>query len=465
MISSTVFQRSDLHEYQRHCIRVAKNNKQAGLFLDPGLGKTAIGLTVVRDTLAWAGPWLCIAPLRVMDTWEKERDRWSHTKNLIITRLHGRGKDDRLFSNADIYLMNYEGIGWLSDAIKTVKGQGIPFFNLLLDESQRIKAHNTKRWKTLRKLLPLFDYRLLLTGTPASNGLLGLWTQQYVLDEGEAFGHSITAYKQRFFAPVDYFGYDWQPVSGAEEKIWEEVGRRSVSLRHLDHITMPELVRNEIEVDLPEPVMSQYKELQEELFLEIDEEFVHPPNAAVAANKLRQVTQGGVYDEEGAWHVLHNTKLDALLSLIDELQGSPLLCLYQFRGELDMITKALDKKKVRCAVLNGDTTPAASSTIIDQWNNDQVPVLLAHPKTVSLGLNLQMGSAHNLCWYALTWSLDDFIQSEARIWRQGQRQTVIVHTILASSTIDRTVLGALSAKDKTQRDLLNALKLYGRENG
>jgi len=457
--------RSDLHEYQKDAVAFAKERRRAGLFLSPGLGKTIISLTLISEALGEdRTPWLVVCPLRVVNTWVSEIERWFHTLHLKPVVVHGRGKSELLRTPADVYLINYEGLPWLYNELRGTRGVNAPFNNLILDESHKIKSPTAKRWKLLKKMLPMFDHRILLTGTPASNGLLGVWTQQFVIDEGAALHDRFNTYKHRYFYPVDFQGFNWQPVEGAEERIREEMRPTSISMRHIDHLTMPELTRNLIEVSLPSAVMQQYRELQKEFFLQVEDGVVHPANAAVVANKLRQIVQGGVYLEGGDWNELHNTKLEALVALIEELQGSPLLCLYQFNGELEMVTNELYKQKISYAVLNGDTGPQESKDIIDAWNADEISVLMAHPKTVSLGLNLQHGTAHNICWYSLTWSLDDFQQSEARLWRQGQRRTVIVHSILAKGTIDKTVLYALAGKNRTQKALLDALKHSRREH-
>lgn len=466
-MNSSLRSRLDLHGYQQAAIRWGKEHRQAALFLDPGLGKTAIALTVISDTLALEElPWLVVCPLRVIDQWPLERDRWAHLQHLEMEVLHGEWKSANLHLDADIYLMNYDGIPWLHDKLKASRGALAPFRNVVFDESHKLRRAETVRWKLVKSMLPMFNRRILLSGTPCGCGLEGCFTQNFTLDRGEGFGDDFNAWRERYFLPRDIRRFAWDPAPETEERIWQVMGKRALSMRAEDHLQLPELTRNEITVTLPAPIMEQYRYLEEEFLMNLEGESVLAANAAVAALKLRQVVQGGIYGEpdpfsgQKEWHQLHTKKLDALFSLIEELQGSPLLVLYQFKGELETFKAAAEKLKIRYACLNGDTTPSAAKQIIEMWNQDKVEVLMAHPQTVSLGLNLQMGSAHNVCWLAPTWSLDDHIQCEARIWRQGQRRGVVVHSIVAARTIDRRVVQALARKDATQTALLDALKEY-----
>lgn len=456
-MSSYSFSRADLHGYQHHAIGHIILGREVGVFLSPGLGKTVIGLTAITELRN--GSWLVVCPLRVMDVWNEEVVKWEHTRHLTVTVLHGLHKPDRLFdTKADVYLINYEGLPWLYEMLRPSGGREAPFQHLICDESQKLKDPSTNRWKKFKAMVPMFGYRVLMTGTPCGGGgLEGLWSQHYILDQGEKFGRDFKLYRSRFFAPRDHEGYQWDLQDGAEEKIWKMAEPRCLSMRSVDHLNMPELVRNEVRVQLPTKVMDAYSFLEDEFFLKLgNDQFVISETAAVTGLKLRQMAQGGIYDDFQEWHIQHNRKLDTLENLIDELQGSPALVLYQFNGELAMLLSRFPK----AVVMNGGTSAKESKKIIEAWNKDEIPVMFAHPKTVGLGLNLQYGSAHNIIWYCPTWSLEEYIQVEARLWRQGQKKTVVVHHIVAERTIDVAVMRAVKRKDETQTKLLEALKEY-----
>lgn len=430
---------------------------RAGLFLSPGLGKTAISLTIIQECLSERNPWLVLCPLRVMDTWEQEIKAWKHLSGLRSVRLHGKYKVDVLHEQADLYLMNYEGLPWLHELLVRNKGKDSPFHNIILDESQRMKAHNTKRWKKFRSMVPMFDRRLLLTGTPlGGGGVEGLFTQTYILDRGRTFGHNFTDFQYRYFNPSPHCEYSWVLREGALDEIWKQIDPFCLSMRAIDKLDMPELIRNNIYVDLPRDAAAMYYQVKEDFFLQLDDNtVVLPPTAAATLMKLRQISQGGVFDEEGIWHRLHDAKVEALIDLVDELNGTPLIVFYQFNGELERLREVFPA----APAYRGGLSQKEATQIKSDFNSDKIPVLFAHPKAASLGLNLQEGSAHNICWFTPTYSLEEFIQSEARLWRQGQDRGVVVHHILSRGTVDHAIMAALEAKDGTQQFLIKQLLL------
>lgn len=456
-MTSWQLSKSDLHGYQEHAIGHLLLGRETGIFLSPGLGKTIIGLTAVTELSDGRG-WIVICPLRVMHVWIAEIQKWEHTRHLTHMVLHGPNKDEQLRQKADVYLMNFEGIPWLQEKLKRSRGRDAPFSHLIVDESQRLKDPSTNRWKKFKTMTPMFGYRAIMSGTPCGGGgLEGLWSQHYILDQGAKFGTEFKNYRDRFFTPRDYEGYQYDLRPGAEEKIWTMAEPRCLSMRSVDHLNMPDLVRNEIHVQLPPKARSQYEFLEDEFFIKLEnDKYVISNTAATTGLKLRQISQGGIYDDMARWHVMHEEKLNALSALVDELQGTPLLVLYQFNGELEQILKRFPN----AVTMNGDTKPSEQKTITDAWNNDEIAMMAAHPRTISLGQNMQYGSAYNICWYCPTWSLEEYIQTEARMWRQGQENTVVVHHIITERTVDLAVMRSIRRKDETQVALLNALKEY-----
>lgn len=455
----------DLHPYQRQAIDFAHYSGRAGLFLLPGLGKTAIGLYLIARNRDHS--WLIVCPLRVMAVWEEELTKWADLCHLRVCKLYGPKRGELLAGpKHDVYLINYESLGWLHRALSPSKGQLAPFHHLILDESQRIKDPSTNRWKTLKAMLPIFINRVLLTGTPlGGGGLKGLWSQQFVLDGGRSLGKNFTTFERKHFRKVS--DYKWEPWPGTEEYLWGVLDPYCMSMRSVDLLDMPPLTRNIIQVDLPAKARALYDELEQKLFLQLESgETILPPTAAATLTKLRQITQGGVYDDEkdekgrplGNWHRLHTAKLEALDGLVDELQGNPLIVLYQYRGELEV----LRGRYPDAPVIAGGVGIEESERIRREWNEGRHPVLLAHPRPIGTGLNYQSGG-HNICWLANTWSLDDQIQAEARLWRQGQDRGVIVHHIIARNTVDLVVARALASKEATHNDLITALLSYRKE--
>ena len=467
------------HAYQLRALKFLVSRACAGLFLDPGLGKTSItlgALSVLKEKGLFNRA-LVLAPLRVCHAvWPEEVKKWKEFNNLKVVVLHGPRKDELLEEDADIYVMNYEGLDWLTGA--TIKrgwtGKESTVYTLenfdkirpdvlVVDESSKTKRVTTARFKALKTILPKFSRRYILTGTPAPNGLLDLFGQTYVLDEGRSLGSFITRYKMEYFLPLDRNGWQWAIKPGAEERIYEKLRPLVMRLAAEDYLELPELIENIIRVDLPPKARKVYDDLETEALAELEDGTkVMAMSAGAATIKLRQCSGGGLYDgkDEGSWTHLHDAKTEALVDLVDELQGSPLLVAYEFKHDLARIQKALGKD---IPFIGGGTKPAEMNEIIRKWNAGQIPVLLGHPASMGHGLNLQ-GAGQHVCWYGLTYDFELYDQFIRRVLRQGNtHKSVTVHHIVARGTVDEAILRALRRKEKNQGALLAALKEYRRE--
>lgn len=448
------------HAYQQKAIEFCLANKYAGLFLDPGLGKTAISLSVIKSLKKSDEKIkvLVIAPLLVAhNVWPNETRKWKQFEDLTVHVLHG--KDKRTDVDADIYVINPEGLPWLKDNWKSLPA----FHTLVIDESTKFKHSNTKRFKLLKPLLPTFSRRYILTGSPAANGLLDLFGQMYVLDLGRSLGRYITHFRNRFFYPTGYGGYEWKLRQGGEQEIYELIAPSVMRLSAKDELDLPDLVENDIWIDLPPKVMKQYKELEDDMLLVLDEGIVTALNAGSVSNKCRQVSNGGLYidKQDGTRDTahLHYEKAQAVCNIIEEV-GEGVLVLYEFRHDLDRLQREI--KKVTGHVpphLGGGVPASKAKQIVDDWNAGAIPVLLGHPASMGHGVNLQ-GYGSHVVFHSIPWDLELYEQAVARIYRQGVTSRVLVHHILSRGTVDRVVRSAIHAKDRTQQALLDALKNY-----
>lgn len=424
------------------------------------LGKTSTTLasfTVLKEAGAARGL-LVVAPLRpVYKVWPVEVAKWKDFENLRVEILHGPKKGEALRRPADIYCINYEGLQWLEAELAKLKKEKreIPFDVLVLDESHKIKNTKTVRYKTLRGIRHLFNRCWILTGTPASNSIENLFGQIYMLDGGARLGKFITHFRRLYFNEYPQRGgYSlWEPRRGAEDEIKAKIRDIAMYLSAEDHLTMPKLIENIIKVDLPAGTRKVYEELEDEFIAELNSGVVTAANAGAKSMKLRQIVGGGVYGSNGA-QVLDDAKVEALLDLIEEQEGQPLMVAVGFQHEVARIRKALgyDAPYLGSGLSNNE-----ANQIVDDWNAGKIPVLLVHPTTSSLGLNLQAGG-NAMVWFTLTWSHDEYVQTIARIWRQGQEKPCVIHHLIAVDTIDERVLEVLRSKDAKQRDLLASLK-------
>ena len=440
-------------KYQFEAVKFILAHCNSGIFLDPGMGKTSTTLTAV-DLLKQKGAIqrvLIIAPIRPMyKVWPDEIKKWDHTRHLKYTILHGDDKDKRLRDIADIYLINPEGLKWFmnENGMEILKPD-----MLVIDESTKFKDYSTARFKLLKPYLRKFKWRLILTGEPAPNGYMDLFGQMYIVDEGNSLGRYITHYRANFFFPTGYGGYEYKLQPGADKVIQEKIKPCVMRLSAEEHLDMPELIFNDIMVDLPDNVRQIYKSFEDDFIATIGDSTVISPNAAAVGSKCRQVANGGVYDEFHTSLHIHDVKTAALVDLVEQLQGNPLLVAYEFQHDLDRIKKVFPD----APVLTG-ASGTKLERMIDGFNNGNIPVLVGHPASAGHGLNLQ-AACHHVCFYGLTWDLDLYHQFYKRVWRQGQPSNrVFVHRILADKTLDRTVARTLYHKDATQQHFLNAIR-------
>jgi len=440
--------------YQERALRFLLQHPAAALFLEPGLGKTSVVLAALRVLLdsGNARRALVVAPLRVVQgVWPAEVMKWAEFQNTKISIIHGTPtqRQQALSKDAELYLINPENFVWLLRQRWTLPDV------LVLDESTKFKNPQSKRFKALRNALKggAFPRRAILTGTPAPNGYEDLFAQVYVLDGGERLGKYITHYRMKYFVQA-FNGFDWDLREGAEELIQEKIRDIALTMTTDEYAEMPELTKVHMPVVLPSPAMSKYSGLEEDFLLKIDDEYVTAFQAGVLGNKLRQMVGGWVYDSgvKRTPHHMHDAKLDALADLKEELGSEPLLVAYEFKPEGEAIAERLG-----CPRLGGGVSARRGQEIIDAWNRRELPAMAIHPASGGHGLNLQEGGRH-LAFFGLPWDLELHDQMIARIWRQGQRERVVVHYLMAQGTIDERVYEVLVKKDRTQQDLLAALK-------
>lgn len=444
------------HNYQSYAIEYIETHPIASVFLDMGLGKTSITLTAISNLLFDSfevHKVLVIAPLRVArDTWTAEVEKWDHLRNLRLSVAVGTVAERKaaLLHQADVYIINRENLGWLIDE------SGIPFdFDMVvIDELSSFKNHNTKRFKSLLKVRPKIKRIVGLTGTPASNGLIDLWAEFRVLDMGQRLGRFITKYRTDYFTPDKRNGqivYSYKPLPFAEEMIYRKISDITISMKSTDHLKMPELISSEYAVHLSAEEHLLYDELRKDLVLSLSKGEVTAANAASLSGKLSQMANGAVYDDFGNINFIHDKKLDALEDIIEAANGKPVLVAYWFKHDLNRITERLKSLHIPFSCLD-------DSASIKRWNNGEIPVALIHPASAGHGLNLQKGGS-TMVWFGLTWSLELYQQTVARLWRQGQTaNTVVVQHIVTKGTIDERILAALKNKDKTQSALIDAVK-------
>lgn len=444
------------HDYQKYAINFIKENPIAAVLLDMGLGKTSITLTAINDLLFDSfdvRKVLVIAPLRVArDTWIAEVDKWDHLRHIICSVAVGTEAERKaaLRKKAHIYIINRENISWL------IEESGIPFdFDMVvIDELSSFKNGKAKRFKSLLKVRPLVKRIVGLTGTPAGNGLMDLWAEFRVLDMGKRLGRFISNYRLNYFTPDKRNGqiiYSYKPLPYAEDAIYRQISDITISMKATDHLKMPELVSSEYAVRLSDEEKQKYADLKQELVLSLGDTEITAANAASLSGKLSQMANGAIYDDNGEVIQIHDRKLDALEDIIEAANGKPLLVAYWYQSDRDRIEKRLHELHIPFSRMD-------SSDSIHRWNNGELPVALIHPASAGHGLNLQSGGS-TIVWFGMTWSLELYSQTNARLWRQGQTSdTVVVMHIITDGTIDEDILKALQRKDKTQSALIAAVK-------
>lgn len=438
------------YAYQQRAIDIIESHPFYGLFLDMGLGKTVITLTAIESLIYEqfeVSKVLIIAPKRVAEsTWQDEANKWNHLSSLRFSTILGDAEQraEAYNADADIYVINRENVEWL------FKSFPCKWDMLVVDESSSFKNPSSVRFKVLKRMLPHFRRRIILTGTPTSNTLMDLWSQMYILDLGERLEKTITSYRLKYFFPDkrnQYVIYSYKPRKGAQEFITHRISDICMSMKASDYLTLPKKVVNVVPVILPDEAKQMYKQMVIDQVVGLgDSEQITALQAATVSNKLLQISNGSVYTDDGGVKIVHKEKVHVLEEIIDESGGEPVLVFYGFRHDVQAI-----KEEIPDAVeLDGKET-------LDAWNAGKIRVLLAHPASAGYGLNMQSGG-HIVVWYGLTWSLEQYQQANARLYRQGQDKPVIIHHIVAKSTIDEKVLQALRMKKKGQDALLDAVK-------
>lgn len=437
------------HDYQKVAIRKIIENEAYALLLDMGLGKTVSTLTAINELkydYFEVNKVLVIAPKRVAeDTWSREVAKWEHLQHLTVSKVLGSEAQRRkaLQRDADIYVINRENVEWLVNYY----GPKWPFDMIVIDELSSFKSPKSKRFKALRKVRPLAKRVVGLTGTPAPNSLIDLWSQIYLIDRGERLEKTFTAYKRKYFIQDPYLVYKIELKDGAEEEIYNRIDDICLSMKAKDYLKgLPEAAMNVIEVDISPQERTLYKKLERDYILEFADGDIVASTAAVLSNKLLQLSSGAAYNENNGVQHIHNAKLDALEEIVEGAQGQPILVFYNFKHDLERI-----KKRFKHAEELKD------SDTIERWNNGEIPILLAHPASAGHGLNMQDGG-HIIVWYGLNWSLELYQQANARLHRQGQKNTVIIHHLVLKDSIDERVMEVLQGKEKQQDALMEAVK-------
>ncbi|MGN0359021.1 MAG: SNF2-related protein [Blautia sp.] len=445
------------HNYQKYAIDFILEHPIAAILLDMGMGKTSIVLTAIMELIYdrfEVNKVLIIGPLRVArTTWPEEIKKWEHLKGLRYSVVVGTAAERKaaLKDDADVYIINRENVPWL------IEQSGMPFDYdmVVIDELSSFKSWQSKRFRSLMKVRPQVKRIVGLTGTPSSNGLMDLFAEFKVLDMGKRLGRFIGQYREWYFKPDRMNGsivYTYKLLPGAEEAIYEKISDITISMKGTDYLDMPELISTEYKVYLDEEEKAKYQALKEELVLQIPGGEVTAANAASLSGKLSQLANGAIYDDDGSVNIFHQKKLDGLEDLIESANGKPMLVAYWFKHDLSRITERLSQLGVHYEKLD-------SGASIQRWNKGQIDVGLIHPQSAGHGLNLQSGG-NIMIWFGITWSLELYQQTVARLWRQGQTEkTVSVIHIVTDGTVDERILKALEAKDLTQSALIDAVKV------
>ena len=438
------------HFYQTYVKEFILSHKEAAIFLDCGLGKTVVTLTALEELLHdffEIGKVLVIAPLRVArDTWPSEIAKWEHTKNIRASVVMGSVKERTaaLLKPAEVYIINRENVKWLIEE----SNMPMDFDMIVIDELSSFKSYQAKRFRALMKLRPSVKRIVGLTGTPSANGLMDLWAEFRLLDMGKRLGRFISHYRDAYFLPDkrnQQMVFSYKPREGAEDAIYRRIGDITISMRAREYLKMPNLVSNIVHVALDERERKLYDDMKRDMVIAVENKEIDAVSAAALSNKLLQMANGAVYAENGKVVCLHNRKLDALEDLAESANGKPVLVAYWYKHDLERIKSRLPVQELR------------SRENIEAWNAGRILLGVIHPASAGHGLNLQFGGSI-LVWFGLTWSLELYQQTNARLYRQGQKDTVVIHHIVAVGTIDEKVMQALERKDKTQTALIDAVK-------
>ncbi|GEO27042.1 DEAD/DEAH box helicase [Alicyclobacillus acidoterrestris] len=444
------------HKYQAYATERILDTPYIALLLEMGLGKTVSTLTAIDLLLNdyfESSRVLVIAPLRVaQDTWAREIEKWDHLSHLRISKVLGSAAQRRkaLKAEADIYVINRENVEWLVSEL----GTKWDFDTVVIDELSSFKNHQSKRFRALRRVRPMVKRVIGLTGTPAPNGLIDLWPQIYLLDQGERLGKTVTGYRERYFIPAERDGhvvYKWHQKKEAEERIYEAISDIAVSMKAEDWLELPPRVDRTVTVRMSEKARALYEQLERDLLLPYQDADVVASTAAVLSNKLLQMASGAVYDEERGVKLVHDVKLNALEDIIEAANGKPVMVFYNFKHSLERITQKFPQARILRKGADGNDD-------IRAWNNDEIPLLLLHPKSAGHGLNLQESSCQTVVWYDQIWSLEEYQQANARLHRQGQTRPIVVLRLVAEGTMDEEAVKALEQKATGQEALMQAVK-------
>lgn len=460
----------NLHNYQNACVEHIIDNPFCGVFLDMGLGKTVSTLTAINylmNDYCEINTVLVIAPKRVAESvWEEEAVKWEHLRHLRFSKIIGSEakRVEALKAKADIYIISRDNIAWLC---ALYGGGKLPFDMAVIDELSSFKSYKSLRFKALRSSRPYLKRLVGLTGTPAPNGLIDLWPQIYLMDRGDRLEKTITRYREKYFRPGRTNGnvvYSYSLLENSEAQIHNKISDICISMKAEDYLQMPIRTDNFIKLRMPEALKKQYQDFEkdkvlelikpEQEYLEEIDKWVDKPveisiaNAAALSNKLLQFANGAIYDENRGVHPIHNIKLEALKEIVENSQGQPILVAWTFQFDRDRIKEALKAYSPRELKTNKD---------IEDWNAGKIPVLLAHPASAGHGLNLQAGGSV-IVWYGQTWSLELYQQFNARLYRQGQENHVIINHLILEGSHDEDVINALKSKDKKQNSLMENIK-------
>ncbi|MDO5715746.1 MAG: DEAD/DEAH box helicase [Tissierellia bacterium] len=444
------------HNYQKYCIERMISMDNLGLFLDMGLGKTIISLMAIKElkySRFQVNKVLVIAPKKVAEaTWQDEAKKWDQTKKLRISTVLGSEKQriKALYQKADIYIINRDNVVWLVEFYKN----DWPFDMVVCDEFSSFKSHKAKRFKALASVKPHIKRLVGLTGTPSPNGLNDLWSQLYLLDEGERLGKRYTGFRERYFDPGKrngYIVYNWDPKKGSESAILEKISDICISMKSEDYLDLPNLIEHDIPIMLDNKGQKAYNELEKQMVLEMDSgKVIDALSAAALSNKLLQLSNGAIYDEDHNWYEVHDAKIEAFLELLEGLNGKSALVFYNFKHDKARILQALEKTNYRVRELGEPEDQK-------DWNAGKIDVLLTHPASSAYGLNIQDGG-HHIVWFGLNWNYELYTQSNKRLHRQGQENKVIVHHLIVKGTRDEDVIEALKRKENVQEYVLQSLK-------
>ena len=442
--------RYNAHDYQKYATDFILSHPVSAVFLEMGLGKSVITLTALFDLCLDSfliRKVLVVAPLRVArDTWPSEIRKWDHLQGLTYSVIVGTEAERKtaLMQRASVYIINRENLDWLINK----SGFRFDFDMVVIDELSSFKSWRAKRFKSLLQVRPSVKRIVGLTGTPSSNGLMDLWAEFRVLDLGQRLGRYISHYRSAYFAPDKRNGqivFSYKPIPGAEQQIYDRIADITISMKSCDYLKLPECVINEVPVYMDEAESAVYEKFRDEMVADIKGKEIDAVNAAVLSGKLLQMANGAVYDEEKKALHIHDRKLEALEDLIEGTNGKPVLVAYWYQHDAERIKERLTVREIK------------TSKDIEEWNSGKIPVAIIHPASAGHGLNLQSGGS-TLIWFGLTWSLELYQQTNARLHRQGQTETVVIHHIIAKGTIDEDVMRALQKKEKTQNALIDAVK-------